>query len=169
MYVRGAAKQTIYLDNWDRRKYLATLWRVIEQTSWRCLTYCLMGNHMHLLIETPEPNLSRGMHRLHGSYAQVFNRRHAKAGHVFGSRFESKPMQNDAHLFVTVAYIVNNPVKAGLAKTPEAWPWGSHAALAEGVTPPCVDVPRLYSYFESAGGDPRRHYLDFVNAKPPRT
>jgi putative transposase len=168
VYARGAAKQTIFLDDWDRRKYLVTLWRVIQQTSWRCLTYCQMGNHMHMLIETPEPNLGIGMHRLQGTYAQVFNKRHDKAGHVFDSRFKSKIMKTDAQLWVTARYIIHNPVEAGLTKTPEAWPWGSHAALAEGVAPLCVDVPRLYSLFESMGGDPRQRYLEFVDAEPNR-
>jgi putative transposase len=163
---RGAVKQTIFVDDRDRQTYLVTLSRVIGQMSWNCLTYCLMGTHMHLLIETPEANLSRGMHRLHGSYARVFNERHGKTGHVFGARFHPKIIESDVQLWVTIGYILRNPVKAGLCRTPEAWPWSSHAALAAGSAPPCVNVPRLYSRFESAGGDPRKRYLEFVAAEP---
>src|SRR3954453_14176723 len=73
VYARGACRQPIFLDDLDRRRYLATVARVVQRMSWRCLSYCLMGNHMHLLIETPQPNLGRGMQRLHGTYAQGFN------------------------------------------------------------------------------------------------
>jgi putative transposase len=163
---RGAVKQTIFHDAVDRERYLDIFARVIRKMSWRCLAYCLMGNHMHLLIETPEPNLGRGMQRLHGTYGQAFNGRHGGSGHVFGRRFHSKVMENDPQLWVTIGYILRNPVKAGLCSTPEAWPWSSHGALAQNVTPPCVDVPRLYSCFESMGGDPRERYLEFVAAEP---
>lgn len=168
VYARGAVKQTIFADNRDRRKYLETLWRVIGQTSWRCLGYCLMGTHMHLLIETPTPNLAKGMQRLQGAYAHAFNRRHAKAGHVFGARYGATLIKNDPHLWVTVSYIDRNPVEAGFCKTPAGWPWGSHAAIAAGVTPPCVDVPRLLSFFSAMGGDPRERYLQYVAAEPKR-
>jgi putative transposase len=166
VFNRGAAKQTIFIDDRDRQAYLLTLNRVVRQMSWSCLSYCLMGNHMHLLIETPEPNLSRGMHLLHGSYAQRFNKRHTKAGHVFGARFKNNLVRNDVQFWVTAGYIARNPVKAGLCRTPEAWPWSSHSALAVGSAPPCVDVARLYALFSSAGGDPQQRYLDFVAEGP---
>jgi REP element-mobilizing transposase RayT len=164
VYVRGAVRQTIYLDDLDRHWYLGKLARVIRWMSWSCLSYCLMGNHMHLLIETPEPNLGAGMQRLHGAFAQAFNRRHAKAGHVFGSRYEAKPVETDAQLWATVRYIVQNPVAAGLCATPEAWAWSSHAAVLDVGASPCLDRPRLLSYFASQGGDPRRRYLEYIEA-----
>ena len=79
----------------DRRRYLKLLEDACERTRWTCLSYCLMGNHMHLLIETREPNLGNGMHRLHGSYAQYFNRRHGFVGHLFQDRYESVTIAND--------------------------------------------------------------------------
>ena len=102
VFVRGAVRQHVYLDDRDRDGYLATLAKVIRWASWSCLSYCLMGNHMHLLIETPQPNLGDGMQRLHGAFAQRFNRRHEKDGHVFGTRYKAKLITSDAHFFVTV-------------------------------------------------------------------
>jgi putative transposase len=169
VYARGAVKQTIFCDNRDRRRYLATLRRVLARTSWRCLGYCLMGNHMHLLIETAEPDLWQGMHLLHGSYAQGFNRRHSAAGHVFEARYGATRIQNDPQLWVTARYIARNPVEAKLCKSPADWPWGSHAAIASGVSLPFIDIPRLLSYFASMGGDPVRRYLEFVDAEPKRS
>jgi putative transposase len=164
VFVRGAVRQTIYLDDLDRRWYLDRLAREIRWMSWMCLSYCLMGTHMHLLIETPEPNLGVGMQRLHGAFAQAFNRRHAKAGHVFGTRYEAKLVKTDAQLWATVRYIVQNPVAAGLCAAPEAWPWSSHTSVLDVGASPCLDRPRLLSYFASQGGDPRRRYLEYIEA-----
>jgi putative transposase len=169
VYARGAARQPIFIDDLDRRRYLTTLARVIQRMSWRCLTYCLMGNHMHLLVETPQPNLGRGMQRLHGSYGLAFNRRHAKAGHVFGARFGSTSITTDPQLWIAVSYVVRNPVEAGLCAAPAAWPWSSHAAIVHGRHPSWLDVPRLLSYFAQAGGEAHQRYLEFVAAAPPRT
>ena len=105
VWSRGAVKQTIFINDDDRQRYLVRLAKVVKYMSWHCLAYCLMGNHMHLLIETPNPNLGRGMQRLHGPYAQAFNRRHSGSGHVFGARFESKLVETDLQLWVTAGYI----------------------------------------------------------------
>ena len=104
------------------------------------------------------------MQRLHGALAQRINRRHEKDGHVFGTRYKAKLITSDAHLWVTVRYIVQNPVAAGLCATPEAWPWSSHASMLNGPAPPYLDRPRLLSYFAFQGGDPRRRYLEYVQA-----
>lgn len=84
---RGNARATIYHDQIDREAFLELLVQVVERFSWRCLAYCLMGNHYHLLLQTPLPNLSLGMRQLNGVYAQRFNRRHTRVGHVFQARF----------------------------------------------------------------------------------
>ena len=131
--------------------------------SWRCLTYCLMSNHMHLLVETPEPNLGSGMQRLHGGYAFAFNRRHGRSGHLFERRYEAVPVTTDEQLWSTVRYIAHNPVEAGMCATPEDWPWSSHASIVDGSAPPWLDVPRLLAYVAAAnGGDPRSRYVELV-------
>jgi REP element-mobilizing transposase RayT len=169
VYSRGAVKQPIFIDDLDRRRYLSILAKVTHRMAWRCLAYCLMGNHMHLLIETPEPNLGRGMQRLHGTYGQAFNRRHEAAGHVFGSRFGSTSILTDPQFFVTVAYIARNPVEAGLCNAPEAWPWSSHLAVASARWPCWLDARGLLSRFGQDGGDALQRYLEFVAAEPKRT
>jgi REP element-mobilizing transposase RayT len=164
VYSRGAKKSTIFVHDDDRQLYLLSLAKVIRFMSWNCLSYCLMGNHMHLLIETPQPNLGRGMQRLHGPYAREFNRRHAGSGHVYGARFDSKLVTSDMQFWATANYIAQNPVEAGLCRTPETWPWSSHAQIAAGQSPPWLASSRLFSFFESFGGDPRERYLDYVAA-----
>ncbi len=127
---RGNAGQAIFADERDRTRFLDLLAREVEQQRWRCHAYCLMGNHYHLLIETPEANLSRGMGRLNMTYAQGFNRRHERAGHLFQGRYKAIVVERDSHLLELCRYLVLNPVRAGLVAAPEDWPWSSYRATA---------------------------------------
>jgi putative transposase len=161
---RGNRRLAIFVDDNDRRRYLTLLGRVIARTRWRCLAYCVMGNHVHLLIETRKPNLGSGMQRLHGVYAQSFNNRHSQVGHLFQGRFKAKPVESDAQLWITAAYIAYNPVEAGLVRNARDWRWGSHAAILDGAGPDWLDRSRLLELFGGLGGDPEQRYADFVTA-----
>lgn len=165
VWARGAVKQTILLDEPDHLSYVKLLARVVRWMSWRCLSWCLMGNHVHLLIETPIPNLGKGMQRLHGAYGYAFNKRHGGSGHVFERRYGANLIENEIELWVIAGYIANNPVAAGLCAMPQDWRWSSHRAVFEGSSPPELDTARLLSYFESLGGDPRERYLEYVAAQ----
>lgn len=122
---RGNRRQSIYHDDHDRRQFLALRDQVVRRCEWRTLAYCLMTNHFHLLIETPAPNLSLGMHRLNGEYAKYFNERHSVDGHLFDRRFESRLIDTEEYLADALRYIAFNPVKAGLCAHPRDWPWSS--------------------------------------------
>ena len=163
VFSRGNRKEPIYADDRDRQKYLGMLGRIATRMQWRCLGYCLMGNHMHLIIETIDPNLGTGMHRLQGGYAQYFNRRHGFVGHLFQDRYDAVAVTSDTQLWRLVAYVARNPVEAGLCLTPEDWPWSSHAALLAGTTPSWLDRARLFAYFGADGGDPVTRYLEIVS------
>jgi REP-associated tyrosine transposase len=158
VFARGNAKQLIFLDDPDRRMYLRMLRWVVKRVRWRCLAYCLMNNHVHLLIETPHANLGSGMQRLHGLYAQTFNDHHGRRGHLFQGRYGSVRMLSDEQLWTTVAYIAINPAAAGLCERPRDWPWSSHAGVTASAFPRWLDVPRLLSFFEGLGPDPRSRY-----------
>ena len=135
VFARGNNRQLIYFDDADRGSYLAMLARAVASRQWRCLAFCLMDNHMHLLIETPLPNLAAGMQWLHGRFAEQFNARHGRSGHVFQGRYGSVLLETEAHLWTVVAYIARNPVTAGLCARPAA---GPGAAIARSsVTRPC--------------------------------
>jgi REP-associated tyrosine transposase len=162
VYARGNGKQWIYLSDRDRRLYLRLLAEVVVRHKWRCLSYCLMDNHVHLLLETPEPNLGAGMGRLQGMYAQTFNRRHGHSGHVFQGRFGSVVINTDEQLWTVARYIVRNPVEAGLCERPHDWTWSSHAAVTSGAGPAWLDSQRLLAYFGALGGVPRERYDAFV-------
>jgi putative transposase len=128
---RGNRRQSIYHDDLDRKLFLLLRDRVVRRCGWRMLAYCLMTNHFHLLITTPRPTLSVGMHRLNGEYAKCFNERHSFDGHLFERRFESRFVETEEHFFEALRYIAYNPVKAGLCAHPREWPWSSFYGIEE--------------------------------------
>lgn len=127
---RGNERAAIFRDDQDRRWLLSDLDRVVERYGWICHAYCLMGNHFHLLIETPNANLSIGMRQLNGVYAARFNRRHDRAGHLFEGRFKAYLVEKDAYALGVARYVVLNPVRARLCSHPGEWPWSSCRATA---------------------------------------
>ena len=162
MTARGNRGQAIFHDDRDRGRLMMLLAGVIGRTGWKCLAYCLMGNHYHLLLQTPRPNLGDGMRRLNGRYAQEFNRRHKLGGHLFQGRYHSVPATRDEQVLEAVRYITLNPVRAGLCATAEEWPWSSHAALVRSSPPGLVAVDDTLSFFSPYGGDGSSRYRRFV-------
>ena len=162
VYARGNDRRAIFRSDADREDYLLLLGKVVERMRWHCLAYCLMDNHVHLLIETREPNLGAGMRWLHGKYASSLNRRNGTTGHVFEGRYGSALQTSDEQLWHTIAYVVRNPVAAGLCSAAEEWRWSSHSALRRGALPGWMDPTRLFRCFEGIGGDPRRRYVEIV-------
>jgi REP element-mobilizing transposase RayT len=160
-------RELIYLDDADRERYLALLGQVVERHRWHCLAFCLMHNHVHLLIQTPEPDLGRGMQRLHGIYAQYFNRRHRRSGHLFQGRFGAVVMRSDAQLLMAARYIARNPVEAGLCRDAADWTWSSHVATIDSVRPRWLDTQRLLGHFGADGGDSLGRYVEFVTLTAP--
>jgi putative transposase len=160
VFARGNDRELIYRDDVDRRMYLARLEKAVHKFGWHQLAYCLMNNHVHLLIETPQANLSEGMRALHSGYAQTFNLRHGRVGHVFQGRYGAVLMERDAQVCAAAAYIARNPVEAGLCRAPEQWPWSSFALVFGGRTPGWLDAARLISFFGARPGSGRDNYVE---------
>jgi REP element-mobilizing transposase RayT len=161
---RGNGREDIYLSDDDRQAWLDTLGAVCKRFNWVCHAYCLMGNHYHLLIETPDANLSKGMRQLNGVYTQNFNRTHDRVGHVFQGRFKGILVDKDSYLLELARYIVLNPLRAKMVKRVEQWRWSSYRATCGQVTPPSW----LYSDAILAQFSPRRanaiaKYVSFVH------
>ncbi len=127
---RGHERGSVFRDDVDRVRWLQLLGLAAGQAHWDVHAYCLMGNHYHLLVETPEAGLSEGLHDLNSRFAQWFNRRHKRRGHLFEGRFRAILVQKDAHLLELARYIVLNPVRAGLARAAGDWRWSSYRATA---------------------------------------
>jgi REP element-mobilizing transposase RayT len=130
VWQRGNNRRTIFIDTEDRQLFLRLLVAAVRKRGWHCLSYCLLDNHFHLVLETPTENLGLGMRDLCSQYAQLFNERHETGGgHLFQARFGSKLVRNDEQLAQLFRYVAHNPVGAGLCSDPAEWPWSSHAAL----------------------------------------
>src|SRR3712207_6705937 len=162
VFARGNDRRSIYRDDADRRAYLHLLSAAVRDCRWRCLAYCLMDNHVHLLVETPCGGLGRGMQLLHGQYAQAFNKRHGSCGHVFQGRYGAVRVKTDAQLWAVVAYIARNPVEARLCARAEEWGWSSCGEMERPDAPPWLARGRLLELFSGAGGDPLRRYREAV-------
>ena len=160
---RGNARQEIFLDDSDRAAFLGALAHAIHRMGWLCYAYCLMPNHYHLVVETPEGNLSRGMRQVNGIYTQAFNRRHERVGHVFQGRYKAILVDRDEYLKVVCRYVVLNPVWAGLAQKPEEWRWSSYAATIGIVSrPDWLSTDGLLGQFGQERSRTGRVYAAFV-------
>ena len=118
----------IFLDDRDYRQLVHLLGETVEEFSIRCWNYCVMPNHYHATLEPTQPNLSDAIRRLNGVYAQWWNRRHSRVGHVFQGRFKAQIVDREEYLLALSRYVVMNPVRAGLVKRPEEWEWSSYCA-----------------------------------------
>jgi REP element-mobilizing transposase RayT len=138
--------------------------RVAERYSWRCLGYCLMPNHYHLLVVISTPSLSVGIQQLNGRYAQMFNQHHETSGHLFQGRFHAVLLERQSHLLELSRYLVLNPVRGGLCRSPGEWRWSSYRATV-GVEsrPSFLDVREILAHFGRDQATAVRAFRRFVD------
>lgn len=159
---RGNERREIFGDDGDREWFLTILGRVVKVYRWRVHAYVLMGNHYHLLIETPEATLSRGMRQLNGSYTQSFNRRHDRVGHLLQGRFKAILVEKEAHLLELARYVVLNPVRARMTASAGQWRWSSYRATAGlGPAPAWLETEWSLAQF-GPRSEAKRRYRAFV-------
>ncbi len=164
VYSRGNDKRSIFQDDADRYKFLSILNKVIKQYSYLCYGYCIMSTHYHLILETPDANISRGMHLLHSTYAQYFNMMHDCVGHVFQGRFHSILVQRESYLLELCRYVVLNPLRAGLVTHPSEYKWSSFNEMA-GTANNINDITTsdwILSRFGTEADEARKNYIHFV-------
>lgn len=126
---RGVARSEIFLDDRDYEAFVFLLRDAVERFEWTPRAFCLMPNHVHLVVSTTRERLSDGMHRLNCLYAMRFNERYDRPGHVFQNRFDARVIEGDRHARAVCGYVVNNPVRARLCKERRHWPWWGLNAL----------------------------------------
>jgi len=160
---RGDRREAIYRDDQDRVEWLAVLGEVCSRFNWRCHAYCEMTNHYHVVVETPDANLSKGMRQLNGVYTQATNRRHGLVGHLFQGRFKAILVEREAYLLELVRYVVLNPVRAGMVPEAGDWPWSSYRAMvAEAPAPAWLETDWVLGQFGQARSRARVGYAAFV-------
>ena len=161
---RGNNKQDIFLREEDAELFLEIVAQAVTRYGIVIHAYCLMINHFHFLIETPQGNISELMKDISQSYTQLFNKRHQRVGHVFQGRYKSRLIEKDAHLLEVSRYIVNNPVRAGLVKATGDYSWSSYRQTA-GLTVPeeWLTVSWIHEQFGGCTDTAINRYSAFVN------
>jgi len=120
---RGVERRPVFLDRDDRLSFLGQLWQAVDRFEWKVYVICLMTNHYHVVAEGRRELISRGMHRLNGAYAESFNAKYGRSGHLWGDRFALWQIRDDAHLRATCRYVLLNPVRARLCERATDWEW----------------------------------------------
>jgi putative transposase len=123
LVTRGVNGRATFLDDDDRRRFLALMSLAARRSAWKVHAWCLMTNHYHLLIEATTGEVSDGLRLLNGRYAQFFNERHDRRGHLWGDRFRVTRVESDDHLERALLYVVENPLRARLVSRVDDWPW----------------------------------------------
>jgi REP element-mobilizing transposase RayT len=163
---RGNARRRIFVTEDDHADFLRRLGAVAGRYEWTCLSYCLMGNHVHLAVRTARPNLADGMRDLLGRYATRFNREHGRSDHLFGRRYHSVVVTDDAQLLAVLRYIARNPVRAGLVAEPAHWRWGSSPAiLGRASAPAFLAVDAVLELLAPERREARTRFRDLVTAR----
>lgn len=161
---RGNRQDDIYELDIDRESFLTVLADVCKSYNWVCHAYCLMDNHYHLLIETPDANLSKGMRQLNGRYTQKFNREHGRVGHVFQGRYKAILIDKNSYLLELSRYIVLNPVRARMVHSAFDWPWSSYrATVGEQSKPSWLNTDWLLAGFSQKKLIAIERYKQFVS------
>ncbi len=162
---RGNAKKPIFKEDNDHTKFLEIPHKVNKRYNWLCHAYCLMTNHYHLVVETPDGNLSKGMRQLNGIYTQTLNKEHNKVGHLFQGRYKAILIQKDSHLMEVIRYAVLNPARAKLVEKPEQWRQSSYRGTVGLSKPhPCLTTDWVLGQFAKRKWQARRAYREFVIA-----
>ncbi|MFA0110275.1 transposase [Vibrio breoganii] len=133
---RGNERNWIFFQDDDFTLYLTVLDEVCERYNWVIHAYCLMSNHYHLLLKTPDGNLSKGMRQLNGVFTQKINRKHNRVGHLFQGRYKSILVDQETYLLELCRYIVLNPVRAKMVDTPDEWQWSSWHSTVGNISSP---------------------------------
>ena len=162
---RGNERRRIVRDDADRQKWIEWLRRTVETHGWRLHGFVLMPNHHHLFVETPEANLSDGMHYLNGSFTGYFNRRHRRSGHLFQGRFKAHLVEEEGYFLEVSRYVHLNPVRRRLVERPEDYRWSSYPGYQRAARAlPWVTYARVLGEFGRAAAQSRRAYTRFVQA-----
>jgi putative transposase len=160
---KGNTGRLAFTDDVDRTHFLRLLSKVVRLYRWSCRSYCVLSTHYHLLCLTPQPNIAAGMQYLNGRYAQWANWRREERGHIFEGRYGAVVVETESHSLEAQRYITLNPVRAGIVRRPEDWPWSSYPALiGRRTSPSLLDVHAALADFGPGVVGARRRLRAFI-------
>jgi len=161
---RGRRKELIFIENGDYYRFIDLLKDTSEQWNLRVAAYCLMPNHYHLLVQTPDANISRCMRHIDGVYTQQFNRRHQCDGSLFRGRYKSILVDADSYLLQLVRYIHRNPLNSGLTNRIDRYKWSSHRGyLSKADKWNWLYKDLVFSMLSKSEGDNLKNYRQFIS------
>lgn len=162
---RGNEKKSIFLSDDDRSRFIEILVNMKKKYNFLLYAYCLMDNHVHLMIDDNGNDISNIVKSINISYAQYFNRIYSRCGHLFQDRFKSEMVNNDGYLFELSRYIHNNPVRAGIVKRPQEYLWSSFNIYTGRNKDLCglIDKRKILDSFSSRYEKAIREYIEFVS------
>jgi putative transposase len=159
---RGNARQEIFVDDDDRRHFLRAMAAALRRFHVRCHAYCLMPNHFHLIVRVGDMPLDRPMHQLDSSYANRFNSRHERVGHLFQGRYTALMIEDGGYFRRALRYVARNPVRAGLVAHPRGWRWSSYRATAGlAAAPRWLALDEVWGAFADDREAARLDYIEF--------
>lgn len=159
--MRGINRQIIFEDEDDNKKFLQVLQHYKEISEYELYAYCLMGNHVHMLLKERQEPLEQIMRRICGSYVYWYNRKYERIGNLFQDRFKSEPVEDNSYFLTVLRYIHQNPFKAGLVKDLTCYKWNSYYAYINGETDKLVDVNFALNIFSKDRVKAIQHFVDF--------
>jgi putative transposase len=161
---KSPSGRLLFVDDRARHLYLQLIAREVRERGWTVLTYCLLSNHLHVLVQTPVADLGRGFKRINEDFARYVNRSPGQQGHVFGGRFHNTLVRTDRHVVGCLRYIARNPVEAGICTSADDWPWSAHRALA-GIVAAAgfLDVAAAFAFLSSDARLARSDYRQLVD------
>ena len=160
---RGNDRKEIFLSDYDKSRFIETLIKMKNKYNFIIYAYCLMDNHVHLLINDNGNDISKIMKSINVSYVLYFNRKYKRCGHLFQNRFRSELITDDIHLLEVSKYIHNNPVKASIVQRPEAYRWSSYGSYMRNVTSEFTDIGKVLDIFSNTRRKAIKEYRNYVN------
>lgn len=160
--MRGINRQVIFEDEYDYIKFLQTLDKYKEQSGYELYAYCLMSNHVHLLLKVGQEPLEQLMRRICGSYVYWYNARYQRIGYLFQDRFKSEVVEDDSYFLTVLRYIHQNPVKSGIAKNVERYKWSSMCEYI--ASPKFVETTFALEFFGQEREAARESFYQFCRA-----
>ena len=164
-YARSIRDTALFVDDDDRAIFLALLGLVVVKFEWKIEAYCLMGNHYHLVIQTPHANISEGMQLLNGRYAMLFNAKYGFRGHVFGGRFKCRVIGDDEDLLGVMTYVEHNSVRHGICRRATQWPWSSARRRAASAVRSPIDLVDVIAYHAKTLDDATQMFKRVVKTR----
>lgn len=158
--MRGINRQSIFEDSEDCTKFIQTLQRYKEVSEFELYAYCLMSNHLHMLLKEGKDEVGQIMRRICGSYVLWYNQKYDRVGHLFQDRYMSEPVEDDAYFFTVLRYIYQNPVKAELVTSVEDYPWSNYHEYIEKNN---AEIDNVLEMFNANREEAVKNFIDYIN------